>query len=186
MDDRQTIMLGVLVAAILLFLIQWFRQVRHILRGGQRPLALTNVFVNWGLIILAVLAGVGLLNSGFQAEAKPAARSTVTSSSTAKRSSTRANSSSVKTQKGEQVAADQPAPTHKTVRLANGKALVNFNVPAQTQFQVVAADSGNVLRTFTPQQSSTTVSYTFTKAGNYYLIVTKGQQAKTVTVTINQ
>lgn len=194
MSGHQTILICILLISILLFLVQWFRQSRHIFRGGRQPLAVTNVFINWGLLILAIFAGVSLSTSGFHAEAESGTGQQQTSSSqkkivkktsaaSAKVSSNSASSTT--TQQGKQLAADQAAPAKQIVSLNGGKAAMNFNVPAQTQFQIVDAGTGNVLQTFAPQQGVTTVSYTFTKAGNYYLIVTKGQQAKTMTVTVN-
>ncbi|WP_267202372.1 hypothetical protein [Limosilactobacillus kribbianus] len=189
MNGYQAILLSVLVLSVLVFLIQWVRQSRHIFHGGRRHLTLDNIFVNWGVLIIAILAGIGLSTSGFhaQAEAEPH-QTTVKSSSSSSSSAPKKTSSSTSHQdvrKAEQVSADQSAPISRTVKLNNNQAAVNFNVPAQTQFQIVDAGSGNVLHTFVPQSAATTVSYTFTKAGNYYLLVTKGDKSKTVTLTVN-
>ncbi|MGN1280214.1 MAG: hypothetical protein ACI4T4_05930 [Limosilactobacillus sp.] len=191
--NYQIILLCVAIVCLLLFLIQWFRQARHILHGGTRPLAWNHPALNWCLLLVAVLAvaGMGVVRT------KPADTTSQverTSSSKVKQRSSSssqpkpakpqpANSNRQGTQQG-----NPPAPEHQDLKLdQNGHAVLNnFAVPAKNQLQIIDAGSGNVLQTFPGQPAAGTVNYTFTKAGNYYLILTDGEQTKTIAVGVSR
>lgn len=194
--NYQMLLLGLAGLCVLLFLVQWIRQARHALHGGTRPLAQTHPVLNWCLLLVAVLAGAGGSISNTQTEA--ATSQAAQSSSIKARRTERGSSSSVAKQtmanttnnnrQGEQKPTKQPAPDRQSIRLdQNGRAaLNNFAVPAKNQLQVIDAGSGNVLQTFPGQPNAGAVNYTFTRAGNYYLVLTDGQQTKTIVVNVSR
>lgn len=195
----QAFLASLVVLCTLLFLFQWFRQIRHALHGGSRPLR-THVGLNWCLLVVALLAGGGLTLTDVQTEAAADQQAADASSVKARQSAVRharaiSNSRAEKSKavvakgnrQGQQPQNNQPIAGHHQFKLdQGGHAIVNFIVPAQTQLQVVDAGDGSVFQTFPAQPGAGSVSYTFTREGNYYLILTKGQQAKTVTVTITR
>lgn len=192
--NYRIILLSVASVCLLLFLIQWFRQARHILHGGTRPLTWNHPVLNWCLLVVAVLAfaGMGVVNMKTEAATSKIAK---TSSSEARPAS---SSSQPKQQakpqaanpnrQGEQSQDNLPAPEHQDLKLdQNSHAVLNnFAVPAKNQLQIIDAGSGNVLQTFPSQPAAGTVNYTFTKEGNYYLILTDGEQTKTVAVSVSR
>ena len=199
--NYQLVLIGLVVLCVLLFLIQWFRQVRHALRGATRPLR-THAFFNWCLLIVAVLAGAGV-GASANIDTEAAAGRQVAESSSAKpqqQSSRRAKqptsssqaeqSKAVAVNNNRQGSQDQskPAPLEKQqLKLdQNGHATNNFPVPAKNQLQIVDAATGDVLQTFPGQPDAGTVNYTFNKEGNYYLIYTDGTLAKTTVVTVSR
>ena len=192
--NYRIILLSVASVCLLLFLIQWFRQARHILHGGTRPLTWNHPVLNWCLLVVAVLAfaGMGVVNMKTEAATSKIAK---TSSSKARPAS---SSSQPKRQtkpqaanpnrQGEQSQDNLPAPEHQDLKLdQNSHAVLNdFAVPAKNQLQIIDAGSGNVLQTFPSQPAAGKVNYTFTKEGNYYLILTDGEKAKTVAVSVSR
>lgn len=190
--NYQILLLCVAIVCLLLFLMQWFRQAWHILHGGTQPLTWNHPALNWCLLIVAVLAvaGMGVVHTKTEAATSQVAK---TSSSKVRRA---ASSSSQPVQskaantnrQGTQQQGDLPAPDHQALKLdQNGHAVLNnFAVPAKNQLQIIDAGNGNVLQTFPGQAAAGTVNYTFTKEGNYYLILTDGQQTKTIAVSVSR
>lgn len=167
--SSQLILIIVLAVCSVLFIIQWVRQAYRIAHGQYRPYSRIGIAVDWLLIIAAVSSGAGLFLPGVRAEA-------ASPQSVAATSKTR-----------DDLNVNTPAPAAQHLKLdQQGHANISYDVPAQTQFQIVEGDNGNVLKTIAPQPQVKTVSYTFSKAGNYYLIVTKNQQAKTAVVNVTQ
>lgn len=191
------LILGCLLAVcIILFLIQWFRQTRHALRGATSPLKRPHAALNWCLLIVAALSVGGLTTTNIKTEAVASRQAAESSSEKAQPVKTASSAQPEKSKpvaannnrQGEQGQDNPPAPEHQQLKLDQNSraALNNFAVPAQNQLQIVDAGSGNVLQTFPAQQNAGTVSYTFTKEGNYYLILTKGEQTKTVAVNVGR
>ncbi|MGM9907550.1 hypothetical protein [Limosilactobacillus sp.] len=188
--NYQIILLCVAIVCLLLFIIQWFRQARHILHGGTRPLTWNHPALNWCLLVVAVLAfsGVGVAHTKTAVAPRQV---TKVSSSKAQRASSSSSSQPAQAnpnRQGTQQQGNLPAPEHQNLKLdQNGHAVLNnFAVPAKNQLQIIDAGSGNVLQTFPGQSAAGTVSYTFTKEGNYYLILTDGEQTKTVAVSVSR
>ncbi|MFQ9706630.1 MAG: hypothetical protein ACLRX6_06025 [Limosilactobacillus pontis] len=186
---------------VLLFLVQWIRQTRHALHGGTRPLAKTHPTLNWCLLLVAILAGAGASVSNMQTEAatsqaaesssvkaQRAARASSSSASSASASSVAKEAAANNNRQGEQKMDELPTPDHQNIKLdQNGRAVLNnFAVPAKNQLQIIDAGSGNVLQTFSAQPNAGAVNYTFTKVGNYYLILTDGQQTKTIVLNVSR
>ena len=174
--NYQILLLCVAIVCLLLFLMQWFRQAWHILHGGTQPLTWNHPALNWCLLIVAVLAvaGMGVVHTKTEAA----------TSSFQPAQSKAANTN----RQGTQQQGDLPAPDHQDLKLdQNGHAVLNnFAVPAKNQLQIIDAGNGNVLQTFPGQAAAGTVNYTFTKEGNYYLILTDGQQTKTIAVSVSR
>lgn len=143
--NYQLVLIGLVVLCVLLFMVQWFRQVRHALRGATRPLR-THAFFNWCLLIVAVLAGAGA-STNIKTEAATSRQ--VAESSSAKTQRAKQSSSSqaekskaVAVNNSRQGSQDQskPAPLEKQqLKLdQNGHAaLNNFPVPAKTSSRLL-------------------------------------------------
>lgn len=182
----------------LLFLVQWIRQTRHALHGETRPLAKTHPTLNWCLLLMAILAGAGAGVNNMQTEAATsqatesssvkAQRAARASSSSASASSAAEEAAANNNRQGEQKTDELPTPDHQNIKLdQNSRAVLNnFAVPAKNQLQIIDAGSGNVLQTFSAQPNAGAVNYTFTKVGNYYLILTDGQQTKTIVINVSR
>lgn len=174
--SSQLILIVVLAVCSGLFIIQWVRQAYRIAHGQYRPFSKAGIAADWLLIIAAVFSGAGLFLPGVRAEADSPQKVVATHKTTHKAPAAHAD-----------LAVDAPAPAAQHIKLdQQGHANISYDVPAQTQFQIVEGDNGNVLETIAPQPQVKTVNYTFSKAGNYYLIVTKDQQAKTAVVNVTQ
>lgn len=178
--SSQLILIVVLAVCSGLFVIQWIRQAYRIAHGQYRPFSKAGIAADWLLIIAAVFSGAGLFLPGVRAEADSPQKVVATRK-------THETHETHETQKHTDLAVDAPAPAAQHIKLdQQGHANISYDVPAQTQFQIVEGDNGNVLETIAPQPQVKTVNYTFSKAGNYYLIVTKDQQAKTAVVNVTQ
>lgn len=192
--NYQMILLCVAIVCLLLFLIQWFRQARHILHGGTRPLTWNHPVLNWCLLVVAVLAfaGMGVVNMKTEAAtsqvAKTASSKARSASSSFQPKQQAKPQAANPNRQGEQSQDNLPAPEHQDLKLdQNSHAVLNnFTVPAKNQLQIIDAGSGNVLQTFPSQPAAGKVNYTFTKEGNYYLILTNGEQTKTVAVSVSR
>lgn len=198
---NRLILIFILILCLALFATQWGQQIRRVSHGKHQPLTKLEAVGNWGLIVMACLAIIGICVSNHHpapahhqavAQSKTIKHQKTTSkqsSSAATSSSSSASSSSAASssqQQGVQSNNNAPGPEVKQAQLNQGKAIINFTVPANNQLQIVEGDNGNVLQTFTPQGKQSTVNYTFTKEGNYYLILTQGQQVKTTAYNISK